>query len=223
MKYRIKKFITLLLIFITFLMFFEYPIVFARDSHETSNKPRELHRLEDGSYLRSFSQELKDKSNDELQGMIAQSQIESSRVIGNIAALKAAWLAAAEIARRNGYPLSATLVEHSVWNKSYSETNGPFAKAIRRTNKYNQMKKNRKGTIAFQKSDSSDLFYSLHKVSYSSASSSQGMRIWIRDVYDFEADTSYKNIFTSVVNNWAYLSQIMWMLHPVDVHLGIDV
>lgn len=27
----------------------------------------------------------------------------------------------------------------------------------------------------------------------------------------------------SIVNNWAYLNQIAWVLHPIDIEVNIDV
>lgn len=180
--------------------------------------------LQNESDLKEFSLSLKSMSDKELQKVVELAQLESQyRGIGDIVVLKAAWLAAAQVARNYGYPLAATLVEHSVWYSNYSETNGQFAKAIKGTSAYKRILNKNSGSDAFAKSDDKDLFYAIHKFSFTSSSSSQGKRFWISDKFDFALDTSYDNLFTSIVNNWAYLNQNMWVLHPVQVSIILDV
>lgn len=194
--------------------------VFATESKEAEM----IFSLQKESDLKEFSLSLKSMSDKELQKVIELAQLESQyKGIGNILVLKAAWLAAAQVARNHGYPLAATLVEHSVLYRRYSETNGEFAKAIKRTSAYKRIINKTSGSDAFTKSDNKDLFYAIHKFSFTSASGSQGKRFWISDKFDFALDTSYDNLFTSIVNNWAYLNQNMWVLHPIKVSIVLDV
>ena len=160
----------------------------------------------------------------ELQNVINYAQVNSeTRQVANIIQLKAAWLAAAQAAKLAGYPLSAKLVENSVFNKDYFETNGMFSDKIKMTPLYRTMIRERKGSDIFTKSMDKDLYYYLCKFSYSSSQSSSGMRLYIADTYDFELDTGYDSVFTSIVNNWAFLCQNSWILHVIDVDIRIDV
>lgn len=85
------------------------------------------------------------------------------------------------------------------------------------------MMKNGRGSDAFKKNEHRDLFYAIHKLSYTFVGSNQGMRIRVRDNFDFALDASYDNLFTSIVNNWAFLNQNMRVLHPIQVDIRIDV
>ena len=55
------------------------------------------------------------------------------RAGSSLNALRNAWLAAAAIPKKTGYPLSAKLVKYSVYDNDYSEKNGMFAKEIKRS------------------------------------------------------------------------------------------
>lgn len=77
--------------------------------------------------------------------------------------------------------------------------------------------------IIFSKSDNSDLFYAIHKFSYTYSGSSYGARFVISDVFDFSLKFSYQDLFTTIVNNWAYLNQHMGVLYPVRVKITLDV
>lgn len=185
--------------------------------------PQTVLDLKDEEDLRSFSERLKYLSEPELQEVIDCVKTASEEKFSmEIVAAKGAWLAAAQIARLSGYPLSATLVEHSVWNSDYSETNGNFADAIKTTDVYQRMVENGEGSDSFEKSDYVDLFYSIHSFSYYSSENSQGVRINVRDTFDFAFDTSYDSLFTSIVNNWAYLNQNVGVLNPIEVYIYLD-
>lgn len=134
-----KKFIAFLLISFSFFQ------LFAIDSSakELANEKIQIQQLKSSSDLYQFSQSLKQLSLPELQNVISSIQISAQeKSSSEILALKAAWLAAAQIARVNGYPLSATLVECAVYNSDYYETNGSFASAIKSTDAYRRMLRN---------------------------------------------------------------------------------
>lgn len=96
---------------------------------------------------------------------------------------------------------SLALVEHSVWNRNYSERNGKFANVIKTTKTYRRMIKNGCDANSFGKRKHRDLYYAIHKFSYTCSGNSQEMRIRIHD-----------NLFTSIVNSWVYLHQNMHVL-----------
>ena len=171
--------------------------------------------------LIAFQQSLKELSIEELQSLL-DSYSKSPRIIHSIIRLKSAWLVAAQMARVSGYPLSATLVEHSVLHKDYTEHNGIFSDQIRRTTLFNDMVDNRFGQAAFLRNLSPDLYFSIHKFEYYSSYSSQGFRLRIYDTFDFEW-IQESSLFVNIVNNWAYLNQIAWVLHPIDIEVNIDV
>ena len=144
-------------------------------------------------------------------------------VITGPAAARTAWLAAAAIASQNGYPLSATLVTFSIADDDYTETNGQFADAIRETSIYSSMITNGSGDNVFTKSMNPDLYYSIHKFSYSTSGGGSGARLHVHDTFDFELDKTYEELFTALVNNAAYLMQWAEVLNVIDVNIGIDI
>lgn len=100
-------------------------------------------------------------------------------LIPSVTELKLMWLAAAEIARNLGYQCSATLVECSVLGIPYNEDTGDgglFHDKIITTNTYrkidNLIKTNKViydmvyDEGCFERSDNSDLFYSIHLFDY---------------------------------------------------------
>jgi len=123
--------------------------------------------------------------------------------------VQTAWLAAATIAKNSGYPCAAKLIEYSVINKPYKETSGIFAEKIKKTTKHKKWARDTSAkSIVFEKNDNSDLFYALHSVNISvNASSSEGAKILVSDYFDFAYDNKYDSLFTSTVNNWAWLCQ----------------
>lgn len=129
-----------------------------------------------------------------------------------------AWIAAAEIASRAGYPCAARLIINSVNNKNYYESgsHGLFITKIKRNTDYrNWLKTNHKSFI-FQKSHDSDLFYAIHNVRASKTSS----RVHLHDTFDFKP-AQYSG-FTNIVNNWAWLCQHANVLHPIKVNIYIN-
>ena len=177
------------------------------------------HVIKNDQQLQTFENEYQSLSIEELQQVI-----DSSKKVSGVNAIKAAWFAAAQIARLRGFNLSATLVEYSLRNKNYYESNGQFASAIKKTSVYPSMRKKRNGSVVFTKAMNADLYYSLHKCSYSSKGNSRVMRMTVYDTYDFKLEKNvYADLFTKLVNNWAYLSQHMNVLNIINVSISIDV
>lgn len=142
-------------------------------------------------------------------------------------AIKLAWLAAAKIARVKGYGCSATLVENSVNNRNYREngSSGLFRNKIVRTRAYKhyikkaKKNKNYNGTlITFNKNDSSDLYYALHTATATLSKKNKKYRVNVYDKYDFDLQ-HYKSLFSSIVNNWAWLCQHTGVLHVIHVQI----
>lgn len=134
----------------------------------------------------------------------------------------AMWLAAAAIARKSGYPLSATLVEYSVMARDYHERNGVFSESISKCDEFKQMKLNN-GYAKF--TSDRDLFYSLNKVSYFRNRSYDGSsQIIVEDVFDFEFgwDSTW-SLFANLVNNFGYLSQQTDSLYKINIKIEIDI
>lgn len=84
---------------------------------------------------------------------------------------------------------------------------------------YHETKKS--GSGEFTRSDSSDLYFAIHLFSYSSFGSSQGTGYTIKDTFDFKLDDTYRNLFVSLVNNGAWLSQNVGVLTPIKVTINI--
>lgn len=150
-----------------------------------------------------------------------------------------AWLAAAEIARDEGYVCAAIAVECSVNNVNLTESthvvygDGPFLTKLKTTNAYQTYlasllasgNTNANGSFVITKSDNSDLFYALHNVTTSATGSFPGTAlasymITITDVFDFALDNDYDDLFTTLVNNWAWLCQQTHVLHPITITLS---
>lgn len=161
-------------------------------------------------------------TNSEIPGMVGQ-----------------AWLAAAEIARDEGYPCAATAVECSVNNVNLTESthvvygDGPFITKLKSTSAYQTYlssllasgKANANGSFEITKSDNSDLYYALHNVTTSATGTFPGTTmasymITITDVFDFALDNDYDDLFTTLVNNWAWLCQQTHVLHPITITLN---
>lgn len=107
-------------------------------------------------------------------------------------------------------------MEHSIDGKNYSEVDGQFSSTIKNTSVYSDLSGS--DTNSFTKSDNSDLFYAIHKFSYTT----KGDTLYINDTFDFVLDSNYQSLFTTLVNNWAYLNQNMHVLTPIDVSIGIS-
>ena len=139
--------------------------------------------------------------------------------------LAAAWYAAAQIARNEGYPLAATLVEHSVDDEDYSEFDGDFAEEITGTSVYTAwFSKLAAGTasssMTFTKKSSADLYYALHKVSVEAEQYGTTFWITVSDTFDFDVDANYDSLFSAIVNNWAWLSQQTGALNAISISIS---
>ncbi len=148
-------------------------------------------------------------------------------IIGNvalsIAATKAAWLAAAEIAKKAGYECSGTLVEYSVGAQNYRETNGMFAQKIKKTNTFTSWKKKpKKDSLVFTKSEDPDLYYSIHEFNISFVGGSRGGYAVISDTYDFDIKFM-DGLFSTIVNDWAWLCSHTFVLHKIGVEVKIGL
>lgn len=141
-------------------------------------------------------------------------------------AIKRAWLAAAEIARKSGYPCSATMVEHSVKGKNYNESGKGklFSSRIVRLNSYKkcyrEMCKNNimKSSFEIKKSEHKDLYYALHLVKTQRFKKNGKWWMRVSDRFDFDI-MHYESLFTSIVNNWAWLCQQKGILSPIHAKI----
>lgn len=178
-------------------------------------------------------EEMEKLSVDELQAYISEcaeynTNIEDKSAIQkapitNVAAAKSAWLAAAAIASKEGYPLAATIVVSSVGDENYSEVNGQFAKAIKKTSIYDSMVKNGSVPNIFTKSMNPDLFYAIHKFDYSTSGGGSGARLRVHDIFNFEIDATYKDLFTTIINDAGYLMEWAHVLNEIDVNIFMDI
>ena len=154
-----------------------------------------------------------------------------------------AWLAAAQIARDKGYECAALMVEFSVYNIDYSESvtdsSTPLLDKLNTTTVFNNYKnkvlnsglKDFSGgswSFTIQKSDNADLFYALHRVSTSGTGFMIGNSIMyylitVHDTFDFAYDNNYDDLFTTTVNNWAWLCQQTHVLNPIEINLSTAI
>lgn len=152
-------------------------------------------------------------------------------------ALQQAWLAAAQIARNLGYDCAATMVEHSVKNMNYSETSvygdGPLLTKIKTTDAYRDYVADMLASgetyytesFVITKNDNADLFYALHNVSTNSLGTMPGTNlatyiVTLYDTFGFAYDNDYDDLFTTAVNNWAWLCQQTYILNPITITLS---
>lgn len=183
-------------------------------------------------YLEQLSTQFENMTNDELnkyiEGMAVSSLARGTTV--TTSSVKGAWLAAAQLAKNAGYTCAATLVVCSVNGTSYTETDGgAFGKKIKATsvykNYFNTVKSSKKtsysGSLCFT---SGDLFYALHNVSIKSSGTLVGTAFasyihTVSDVFDFAYDNNYNSLFTTLVNNWAWLCQQTGVLNKISVKI----
>lgn len=173
-------------------------------------------------YQLQFEEMSNKELNDFIDSIAAQynSQARTS-VLVPTASLRAAWLAAAQIAKNMGYPCAGTLVEKSATGANYYETNGMFAQKIKTTSAFAMWKRNyTQPGFAIEKHDNADLFYALHSVNCSFSGNSSGARATVSDTYDFKPER-YGDIFTASINNWAWLSQQTGALSNIKVTIVI--
>ncbi len=179
--------------------------------------------------LSSSDVDLSNMSTTELNALIdaiAEGNIANSRAVTDPVQL--AWLAAAQIARNAGYPLAATMVEHSVNNTDYSEVFGAFTEEILTTNVYaSYLQKLKWGiepsSLAFERSSGMDLFCALHLVSIEGTATtvSDLTTYWIEitDVFDFEFDNQGYEEIIGTINNWAWLCENAGVLNPISISI----
>lgn len=135
--------------------------------------------------------------------------------------LRAAWLAAAQIAKAAGYPCAGTIVEYSALGNDYIETNGLLANTIQTTSAYAAWVPVGGNSIMFTKSDCADLFYALRRASVSVIGSPSHVRIRFTDVFDFVFETDMGDLFSTLVNDWGWLSQNIDALSVIDIQVDI--
>lgn len=182
---------------------------------------------------------------DELNKFIDKMKDEDqTRASGNLLNnTQLAWLAAAQIARDKGYECAALMVEFSVYNIDYSESvtdsSTPLLDKLNTTTVFNNYKnkvlnsglKDFSGgswSFTIQKSDNADLFYALHRVSTSGTGFMIGNSIMyylitVHDTFDFAYDNNYDDLFTTTVNNWAWLCQQTHVLNPIEINLSTAI
>ena len=162
---------------------------------------------------------------DELNKFIDKMKDEDqTRASGNLLNnTQLAWLAAAQIARDKGYECAALMVEFSVYNIDYSESvtdsSTPLLDKLNTTTVFNNYK---------HKVLNADLFYALHRVSTSGTGFMIGNSIMyylitVHDTFDFAYDNNYDDLFTTTVNNWAWLCQQTHVLNPIEINLSTAI
>lgn len=110
---------------------------------------------------------------------------------------------------------------------NYSENDGDFASKIKKTSVFKQylssVKSSNKSSASsvkeFRKSDDADLFYALHNATVSLKKSGTKYNSTIYDIFDFALDNNYNDLFTSIVNNWAWLCQNTSILYKISINV----
>lgn len=150
-------------------------------------------------------------------------KIQSTPSARSDAALRELWLAAAGVLRLAGLNCTSEIISYSVAGRNYSELNGIFKSKIMSTSAYQSWSRtwDSSSGMTFEQNDNADLFYSLHRVSARLASSSQGGRVYVSDVFDFAVDNSMD--LTAYINNWGYLCQNAGVLHPISINIQFDL
>lgn len=135
--------------------------------------------------------------------------------------LRAAWLAAAQVAKLAGYPCAGTIVECSALGNDYIESNGLLANTIQTTSAYAAWVPVGGTSIMFTKSDCADLFYALRRAAVSVIGSPSHVRVRFTDVFDFAFETDMGDLFSTLVNDWGWLSQNIGALSVIDIQVDI--
>ena len=138
-------------------------------------------------------------------------------------ALSLAWIAAAEIAAKAGYPCAGAVVKASANGDDYIESNGLLANTIKTTDAFSNWKVDLGDYIVFEKSDSSDLFYAIHNADIGISGKSSGARARITDTFDFVFETDMEDLFSTLVNDWGWLSQNLGALTAIRVQVDITL
>ena len=115
-------------------------------------------------------------------------------------------------------------MERSGRGNDYSETDGSFATKIETTSAFQTWRLTPSITsFAFTRSDNADLFFALNKVNIAMGGNSTGARAVITDTFDFRFELNLQDLFTTLVNDWAYLCQQTYVLNPIDVTIIITL
>lgn len=138
-------------------------------------------------------------------------------------AISLAWIAAAELAYDSGYPCAGTVVKASAYGDNYIEENGLIANTIAASDTFAAWKQNRKDSIYFEKSDIPDLFYAIHAAEIHVSGSSSGGHAQLYDKFDFKFETDMGDLFSTLVNDWAWLCQHISALTPIDVWVKVKL
>lgn len=235
-----KNFFSITLIFCLILSFSTG--IYAVESVETENT-----EMEDSVIDHLLNEDITTMTKDELNSYIDQiAKICQSNDTGASHSVNTevpglvgqAWLAAAEIARDEGFTCAATAVECSVNNIDLTETthvvygDGPFLSKLKTTSAYQTYvdslltsgKTTVEGSFEITKSDNLDLYCALHNVTTSATGTFPGTTmasymITITDVFDFAFDNEYDDIFITLVTDWAWLCQQTHVLHPITITL----
>lgn len=130
--------------------------------------------------------------------------------------LKLAWLAAAQLAKLVGLPCSGILIEYSVFDKDYTETDGIFAWKIKRTDAYKAYIADNSKGLKFELTDSIDLFFSIHGTH---DVTNNGSSVTVTDVYDF--DQNFSGI-AGILNGIGDLMAKYKVLEEINVTITIS-
>lgn len=155
--------------------------------------------------------------------LIALQDKASDRVSTRFNNITLAWIAAAEVASKSGYPCAGTVVKASAYGDNYIEENGLIANTIAASDTFAAWKQNRKDSIYFEKSDNPDLFYAIHAAEIHVSGSSSGGHAQLYDVFDFKFETDMEDLFSTLVNDWAWLCQHIGALTPIDVWVKVKL
>lgn len=155
--------------------------------------------------------------------MIALQDKDAGKVSGRFNNITLAWIAAAEVAAKSGYPCAGAVVKSSAYGDDYIEDNGLIANTIAASDTFAAWKQNREDSIYFEKSDSADLFYAIHAANIGVSGSSSGAHALLTDVFDFEFETDMGSLFATLVNDWGWLSQHIGALTVIDVQVKIKL
>lgn len=180
--------------------------------------------LQSDADLRTFQNQIKSLNTRQLNELIAilNVQRKAKTYVNESPILKGIWLAAAQAARAAGYPLSATLVEHSVWGTNYFEHNGIFAAKIKTNSLFKSMLSRVHGSDAFLASEDKDLFYSLHRFEFH-IYASRNRVLTITDTFDFDPNAKFGSWFANFVNSWGAIAEDLKALTPISIRIVIDV
>ena len=155
--------------------------------------------------------------------LIALQEDGSDKVSTPYSSITLAWIAAAEIVSKSGYPCAGAVVKASAYGDDYIVDNGLIANTIAASATFATWKQNRDKTIVLEKSDVPDLFYAIDKASIGVSGSSSGAHALLTDKFDFEFETDMGDLFSTLVNDWAWLSQRIGVLTPINIRVKVKL